>query len=92
MELAKKTIDDLFNVCKVITSTCSKEEGVPLLSTLTMAGALLKKQVPVQAIKATDHDTWCGDVWTVCPGCRIAIDDGDRYCRHCGQAIELGKE
>ena len=30
--------------------------------------------------------------WYVCPECRGAVDRGDQYCRHCGQAIkEAGK-
>ncbi|MBO7709476.1 MAG: hypothetical protein J6S83_03345 [Lachnospiraceae bacterium] len=28
--------------------------------------------------------TW----WYVCPECHGAVDNGDHFCRHCGQAIK----
>ena len=51
--------------------------------------ALLEPQPP---IIAEDMDSWCGQRFVVCPACHIQIDDGDRFCRFCGQAILTEKE
>lgn len=92
MPKIEEIIDSLYEAGRIVVCNCSMKSGVPIIQALNSAAGMLRKQVPVPAIKASDHDTWCGDIWTVCPGCKIAIDDGDRYCRHCGQAIKTEKE
>ena len=44
----------------------------------------LIKQIPLKMEIEGGGLTW----WYVCPECHGAIDDGDKDCRHCGQAVE----
>lgn len=52
-------------------------------STLRIIQALLKKTKPME-MEMEGGTTW----WYVCPECHGAIDQKDRYCRHCGQAVK----
>ena len=44
----------------------------------------LEKQIPVKAELEGGGSTW----WVVCGDCHGAIDESDRFCRHCGRLIE----
>ena len=44
----------------------------------------LEKSIPHQMEVEGGGTSW----WYVCPNCHGAIDKGDRFCRHCGQAVE----
>ena len=52
---------------------------------LKNAAEELIKQIPLKMEIEGGGLTW----WYVCPECHGAIDDGDKFCRHCGQAVEL---
>ena len=45
----------------------------------------MDEEKPVKPIVATDHDSFCGSWWFVCPRCKIAVDYQDKKCDHCGQ-------
>jgi predicted amidophosphoribosyltransferase len=52
---------------------------------LTDALSLLKEQEPVDpAIGGNQNSCW----YFICPRCQLAIDKGDKYCRHCGRAVK----
>ena len=47
--------------------------------------ALLKEQEPVDpAIGGNQNSCW----YFICPRCQLAIDKGDKYCRHCGRKVK----
>lgn len=48
-----------------------------------MAAQLLKKQIDVPAEIEGGGTTW----FYVCGECHGTIDRGDKWCKHCGQAI-----
>ena len=44
----------------------------------------LKRNIPQEMDMEGGGTSW----WYVCPECHGAIDHGDRFCRHCGQAVK----
>ena len=44
----------------------------------------LDKRNPKQMELEGGGSTW----WYVCPECRRAIDENDKFCRECGQAVK----
>ena len=48
-----------------------------------MAENLLKRNIPAQNEVEGSGNTW----WIVCPECHGAIDNIDKFCRHCGQGV-----
>ena len=59
--------------------------------TKTCAEATLELLKEQEAVKPeTENDGTPGDFacwWYVCGNCGRDIDPGDRYCRHCGRAV-----
>ena len=51
--------------------------------TLKTAADKLERQIPQEMELEGGGTTW----WYVCPECHGAIDDRDKFCRHCGQAV-----
>lgn len=49
---------------------------------------LLRRMTPEEIEREGDRYNW----WYVCPECHGAIDDHDRFCRHCGQAFLIREE
>jgi hypothetical protein len=45
----------------------------------------MDERPPVRPIIATDHDTFCGMIWYVCPVCKISVNYKAPRCDHCGQ-------
>ena len=46
---------------------------------------LLKEQEPVEpVIGGNQNSCW----YFICSRCQLAIDKGDKYCRHCGRAVK----
>jgi hypothetical protein len=66
------------NSCPYWVSKCCCIDDV-----LNDAIALLKEQEAEPEIEG-GGSTW----WYVCSECRGAIDDSDRYCRHCGARMK----
>ena len=54
------------------------------IGTARMIISLLEKDKPVPAEMEGGRSTW----WVVCGDCHGAINDGDRYCRHCGRSVK----
>lgn len=52
-----------------------------------MAEELLEKQKPVDIELEGGGSSW----WYVCGECHATVDDGDRFCRHCGRPFRKKK-
>ena len=50
---------------------------------LRKAAEIMERQIPQEIELEGGGNTW----WYVCPECHGAIDNHDRFCRHCGQAL-----
>ena len=48
---------------------------------------LMKRLTPEEIEREGGGSSW----WYVCPECHGAVDSGDRFCKHCGQALTNGK-
>ena len=48
---------------------------------------LMKRLTPEEIEREGGGSSW----WYVCPECHGSVDDGDRFCKHCGQALTNGK-
>ena len=48
---------------------------------------LMKRLTPEEIEREGGGYNW----WHICPECHGAVDSGDRFCRHCGQALKNGK-
>lgn len=44
----------------------------------------LRRNIPHEMETEGGGSSW----WYVCPECHGAIDQQDRFCRHCGQAVK----
>ena len=70
--------------CKAIPKVGKANIEIPN-ALLMDALELLKAQEPVDpAIGGNQNSCW----YYICPICQLAIDKGDKYCRHCGQAVK----
>ena len=49
--------------------------------------ALMKEQEPVGIEMEGGGSTW----WYVCEECHGAVDQSDRYCKHCGRPFRKAK-
>ena len=56
----------------------------PIIKMLEETRDCLKREKPKQIEIEGGGSSW----WFVCPECHGAIDKGDRFCRHCGQAVK----
>ena len=52
--------------------------------TCERAAEALRRNIPQEIEREGGGSSW----WHVCPECHGAIDCGDRFCRHCGQAVK----
>ena len=52
--------------------------------TCRKAAEELEKRIPQEIEIEGGGSTW----WHVCPECHGTIDQGDHFCRHCGQAVK----
>jgi hypothetical protein len=52
--------------------------------TCRIAAEVLRRNIPQEMEMEGGGSSW----WYVCPECHGAIDRGDRFCRHCGQAVK----
>ena len=59
-------------------------QSFQVAATCEKAAEALKRNIPQKMEMEGGGPTW----WHVCPGCNGAIDSQDRWCRHCGQAVE----
>ena len=50
---------------------------------LKKAAEIMERQIPREIEMEGGGSTW----WHVCPECHGAIDNHDRFRRHCGQAL-----
>ena len=80
---AEAVIELLETIRDTIFSMEPKETAL-----LTGGIALLERYKTKNAIIAEDHDSPSGILYAVCPRCKIAIDEGDFFCRHCGQSMK----
>ena len=48
------------------------------------AAEALRQNIPQEMETEGGGSNW----WYVCPECHGAIDEQDRFCRHCGQAVK----
>ena len=48
---------------------------------------LMKRLTPEEIEREGGGSSW----WYVCPECHGSVDDRDRFCKHCGQALTNGK-
>jgi hypothetical protein len=49
--------------------------------------AMLKSQEPTTAIVVNNDISGAGSWWYVCGKCKMPIDPMDKFCRHCGKAV-----
>lgn len=54
-----------------------------------MAEELLKEQEAVEpTVSGTEEHDGHGSWWYQCGKCKMPIDHGDKFCRHCGKAVK----
>lgn len=51
---------------------------------MTTAAKDLERRIPQEMEIEGGGSSW----WHVCPECHGAVDQGDHFCRHCGQAVK----
>lgn len=58
--------------------------SLPRSKTIREAAEALRRNIPQEMEMEGGGSSW----WYVCPECHGAIDEKDRFCRHCGQAVK----
>lgn len=90
---AKKLIEQLKEMGKAfVNMSIDLREAEPEISfkafqiseVSVKAAEELQRNIPQKIEVEGDRHTW----WHVCPECHGAVDIKDRFCRHCGQALE----
>ena len=76
--MTKQDILDYFSLIDFAYNESGRLESLS-----RMLDELLKEQEAEPEIEG-GGSTW----WYVCSECRGAIDDSDRYCRHCGARMQ----
>ena len=77
--------DFLFDLSKIERD--EKERSFTLYKASETVGKAIQelgKQIPKEIEVEGGGSTW----WFACPECHGAIDNGDAFCRHCGQKVK----